>query len=68
MLTLVLAQRATVIVLQDAASRLSNKGKDKLINLQKKYVALQNQLLLFEVTPQEQGIEMYQLLRQQLYL
>ena len=68
MLTLVLAQRATVIVLQDVASRLSNKGKDKLINLQKKYVALQNQLLLFEVTPQEQGIEMYQLLRQQLYL
>ncbi|WP_418626983.1 hypothetical protein [Anaerosinus sp.] len=68
MLTLVLAQRATVIVLQDAASRLSNKGKDKLIDLQKKYVALQNQLLLFEVTPQEQGIEMYQLLRQQLYL
>lgn len=68
MLTLVLAQRATIIVLQDAASRLSNKGKDKLMDLQKKYVALQNQLLLFEVTPQEQGIEMYQLLRRQLYL
>lgn len=77
---LLLVQRASIIVLQKEASRISalkeeNKNvlcwrsqSEALLHLQKAYVNFQNQLALFEVTPQEQGVEIYQLMRRQLYV
>jgi hypothetical protein len=40
----------------------------KIKRLQATYVKVQNQLLLSEITVQEQGCEMYEMLREQLYL
>ena len=40
----------------------------ELENLQKRYVKFKTQVLLFEVTPQEQGYEIYRLMQKQLYI
>lgn len=78
MAILVLAQRASIISLcQDAASlsqafskhsQVRRRDIRHLMRLQERYVAFQNQLLFFEVTAQEQGVEMYQLLTESLYI
>ena len=71
---LTLAQRATLIHFQREASNLSEKvektGRSmnritilKLMNLQERFVAYRSQLHFTEVTPQEQGIEMYDMMR-----
>lgn len=74
MSSLTLAQRATLIHFQREASNLSEKvektGRSmnrvtimKLMNLQERFVAYRSQLHFTEVTPQEQGIEMYDMMR-----
>lgn len=79
MTILTLIQRATIIVYQNYASLLT-KGieADKknitqaklntLLNLHEKYIGFQNQLLFFEVSPEEQGMELYQMLVKSLYI
>lgn len=78
MAILVLAQRSVILMLENEAATVSNtfhddmditQDKIKEIEwLQAKYVKLQNQLLLSEVTVQEQGVEIYEMLCQQLYI
>lgn len=78
MAILTLVQRASLISLTRYAAkfspkfnknrRLSSKDIRNIQKLQERYVAFQNQLLFFEVTPQEQGIELYQLLHKALYI
>lgn len=75
---LVLAQRSAILLLEDDASRVSERfnaqntitqdGISDIEDLQAKYVKVQNQLLLAEVTVQEQGVEIYDMLRKQLYI
>ncbi|WOC31808.1 MULTISPECIES: hypothetical protein [Caproicibacterium] len=76
---LVLAQRATILALSAKASKVSNELKEdkrkttknhleKIEELQKKYVIAQNQLFITEATVQEQGVEIYALIREQLYI
>ena len=63
---LVLAQRASILRFQkQITSDLDNK---KIKDLQKKYINYRNQLHFFELTSQEQGIELYELIRKQLYI
>ena len=79
MTILALIQRATIIVYQNYASLLT-KGIERdsetikqnkintLLNLHEKYIGFQNQLLFFEVSPEEQGMELYQMLVSSLYI
>ncbi len=78
MATLVLAQRAAILALSDHASDvvksfgpdLDTESNDikEIENLQENYVKIQNQFLLCEVTVQEQGVELYQMLQKNLYI
>ena len=79
MCCLVLTQRATLIHFQREGASLSShieeQGKSldkktitKLMNLQERFVAFQSQLSFNEVTPQEQGIEIYDLLRKFMFI
>ena len=74
-----LVQRATLIHFQREAALLSanieKSGKKinkrtitRLMNLQERFVAYQSQLSFTEVTPQEQGIEVYELLRKFMFI
>lgn len=72
-----LAQRASLVKFKYEVSQLSavlsrKKIEDDnikvIMGLQKRYVAYQSQLSFDEVSPQEQGIEMYQLLKNALYI
>jgi hypothetical protein len=75
---LVLVQRASIIKLCNDAAFLATgfdgNGKvkreqvEQIRRLQENYVAFQNQLLFFEVTAQEQGVEIYERLQQSLYI
>jgi hypothetical protein len=75
---LVLAQRATILALATEASTVAEGFKmgetiqlediKKIEKLQAKYVKAQNQLMLAEATVQEQGVEIYNLLKKQLYI
>lgn len=79
MAILTLVQRASIILFQNFATLLTN-GLEKdnkkikqvtinnLLNLQEKYISFQNQLLFFEVTPQEQGVEIYNMLTKAMYI
>ncbi|WP_285815734.1 hypothetical protein [Thomasclavelia cocleata] len=79
MAILALVQRASIISFQNFATLLTN-GLEKdnkkieqvtinnLLNLQEKYISFQNQLLFFEVTPQEQGVEIYNMLTKAMYI
>lgn len=70
-----IVQRASMIKFSKQASEISTKYKKsknkiikKIISLQEDYTAFKNQLLLFELTPQEQGIEIYEMLKDSLYI
>lgn len=76
---MVLAQRASILQFQLFASELTEgsiNGKEKikqerinqLLNLQERYIAFQNQLLFFEVSSEEQAIELYDMLFKELYI
>ena len=76
--TLALAQRAVILMLEDEVAKVSNKFSEnytiseqdiaEIERLQAKYVKVQNQMLLSEVTVQEQGVEIYEMFRKQLYI
>lgn len=78
MAVLVLIQRSVILMLEDEAATVSNKFiEDKFVSendiheigcLQAKYVKVKNQMFLSEVTTQEQGVELYEMLREQLYI
>ncbi|MDR3259719.1 MAG: hypothetical protein LBT51_08960 [Fusobacteriaceae bacterium] len=78
MAIIVLTQRASIISLAHRASKLSQKFQNnekildkqipKIQKLQEEYVAFQNQLLFFEITAQEQGVELYKLFQESLYV
>lgn len=79
MTILALAQRASIILFQEEASQLTigleKKNKkikqhtiNDLLNLQEKYIAFQNQLLFFEVSPEEQAVELYDMLINAMYV
>ncbi len=79
MVTLCLAQRSSIISFQRKIASFTNELKRhyyilhrrairKLTNLQEDYIAFQNQLLFFEVTSQEQGIEIYDMIAEALYI
>ena len=70
-----LVQRATILALSAKASSvaggLHGKGTDKLNEieeLQKDYARSHSQILLFEATTQEQGVEIFEKLVEQLYI
>lgn len=75
---LTVVQRAVILLLSDEASEVANGfAGDEVITkeeiesiekLQARYVTAQNQLLLAEVTVQEQGVEIYELLKKELYI
>lgn len=78
MAILALAQRSVLLMLEDEAAEISNSFSDETVisheeleeieHLQEKYVKIQNQLLLSEITVQEQGVELYGMIREQLYI
>ncbi|MGL4607361.1 MAG: hypothetical protein ACRCU3_07850 [Eubacteriaceae bacterium] len=75
---LTLIQRASIIVFDRKSTKITrgieakksfdSKKVTEFKNLQERYVAFQNQLLFFEVTAQEQGIELYEMLTESLYI
>lgn len=75
---LALVQRATILALSDEAAGVAeglNTDRDitseqieAIEKLQARYVKAQNQLMLFEATVQEQGVEVYNLIKEQLYI
>ena len=77
MLALVISQRASILRFDYMASELScgfeKKGRNlrakkirKLTLLQEKYIAFLNQFMNCEITSQEQGIEIYNLLQERM--
>ncbi len=63
---LVLVQRASILRFQNQIQ--SNMDNKKIQKLQSEYIDYRNQLYYFEVSSQEQGIELYELIRKQLYI
>lgn len=79
LILLVLAQRASIIAFQNVMSKIScgleihqqimnNRKVSELMNLQERFVVFQNQLILFEVTPQREGSAIYRCLQKRLYI
>lgn len=63
---LTLVQRASILRFQkQIQGDMNNK---KIQKLQSEYIDYRNQLHFFEVSSQEQGIELYELIRKQLYI
>ena len=54
--------------IEEQGKSLDKKTITKLMNLQERFVAFQSQLSFNEVTPQEQGIEIYDLLRKFMFI
>lgn len=67
MMMLALAQRASLLAFERRISDAA-MGKQNIKKIQKQYTIFQSQLLLQEVTPQQQGIELYDMLRENLYI
>ena len=67
MMILVLAQRASLLSFERMLSD-SAMGKRDICEIQGYYVKFQSQLLLKEVTPQQQGIELYNMLLDNLFI
>lgn len=63
---LVLVQRASILRFQKKIC--GNMNNKKIQKLQSEYINYRNQLHFFEVSSQEQGIELYELIRKQLYI
>ena len=75
MICLVLVQRASLRVFQNEASDLSahvedegrvvnKKQRQRIADLQEKLIAFQNQINHYEVSSQEQAIELYDMMRE----
>lgn len=67
MMILVLAQRASLLAFERMISD-SSIGKRDIGQIQKRYIEFQSQLLLKEVTPQQQGIELYKMLLENMFV
>ncbi len=71
-----LVQRSAILAFSKEAAELASKVKYKIkksdanaiLAMQERYVDFQNRLLFFEVTAQEQGVEIYKLLQKSLYI
>ena len=69
MVMLVLAQRASLLAFERTISEIACKKNNLDVeNVQKKYVMFQSELLLQEVTAQQQGIELYNILLDKLFI
>ena len=69
MMALVLLQRNLLLEFHIEAKDLSIQfDSEELEKLQKRYVKYKTQVMLFEVTPQEQVYEIYRLMQKQLYI
>ncbi len=78
MAILALLQRVSLLKLSKMAGNTANSFKgngeissaeiNNILALHEEYVCCQNQILLFEVTSQEQGIEIFELFLEQLYI
>ena len=80
MLSLVLAQKIGIMKFSKAAEMLADELKKKkkeknfidselclrLVDLQENYIAWKNKMLIPEISNQEQGIELYQLMQEQI--
>lgn len=69
MICLVLAQRASIRAMQNEASKLSvqmdkDDQRKEIANLQEKLIMFQNQINHYEVSSQEQAIELYEMMRE----
>lgn len=67
MLILVLAQRATLLNFERMLSD-SALNKNDIRKIHRSYLSFQGQLLLKEVTPQQQGIELYRMMLDNLFI
>ncbi len=67
MIILTLAQRATLLAFERMISD-SALGKQNIKEIHKSYLLFQSQLLLKEVTPQQQGIELYRMLLDNMFI
>lgn len=67
MMILVLAQRASLLAFERMISD-STLGRADISEIQERYIRFQSQLLLKEVTPQQQGIELYKMLVDNLFI
>lgn len=69
MAALVLAQRASLLSFEYMISECARGEKTyKVDDIQKKYTLFQSQILLKEVSPQQQGIELYDMLEKNLMI
>ena len=70
MVLLVLAQRASLLAFERAISEVTCKKKFKMDveKIHRRYVAFESELLLSEVTSQQQGIELYDMMLKNLFI
>ena len=80
MVSMVLAQRAAIIVFDEISSRLTSGFRERKVNMRKKkrieavikfqekYIAFCNQHNNIEITCQEQGVEIYNMLQEAMYV
>lgn len=69
MVVLVLAQRASLLAFERIISEIAcGNAKLDMNKVQKKYIKFQSELLLQEVTAQQQGIEMYNMMLDNMFI
>lgn len=68
MAALALAQRASLLSFEYMISECAHGRNYEAENIHKKYVLFQSQLLLKELTPQQQGLELYDMLEKNLMI
>ena len=68
MAILALVQRASLLSFEYMISECAKGGNYEVEDIQKKYILFQSQILLKEVSPQQQGIEIYDMLEKNLMI
>ena len=78
MVALCLAQRASIMAFQDEATEIAKKmgtidkktvrKTNELIKLQSRYTQFMNEVYFVEITAQEQGIELYDMMKEAMYI
>lgn len=78
MIALCLAQRASIMAFQDKATDIAKKmgtidkntvsKTNELIKLQSQYTQFMNEVYFVEITAQEQGIELYDMMKEAMYI
>ena len=67
MIIIILAQRATLLNFERMISNCA-KGKKSISEIHKRYLFFKSQLLLNEITPQQQGIELYNMMLDNMFI